>query len=118
MFFVTTFIIVHFSNFGFLFHFVDYFINYPKRVIELETTSIQNLSSKLSSWRRFVDDSICFVKKDSIKFVLDNLNNFHKNLILSRLYMKVIWMQLSEMRSKSFRSERASVDELSFYCIA
>ena len=39
-----------------------------------------NLSSKLSSWRCFVDDSICFVKKDSIKFVLDTLNNFHKNI--------------------------------------
>ena len=39
-----------------------------------------NLSSKLSSWRCFVDDSICFVKKDSIKFVLDTLANFHKKI--------------------------------------
>ena len=30
---------------------------------------------------RFVDEIICFVKKkDSIKFVLDTLNNFHKNI--------------------------------------
>ena len=33
---------------------------------ELETAFIPSLSSKLSSWRSFVDDSICFVKKDSI----------------------------------------------------
>ena len=37
---------------------------------ELETALITSLSSKLSSWRCFVDDSVCFVKKDSIKFVL------------------------------------------------
>ena len=49
-------------------------------MVELETALITNLSSKLSSWRRLVDDSICFVKKDSIKFVLDTLNNFHKNI--------------------------------------
>ena len=47
---------------------------------ELETALIPNLSSKLSSWRRFFDNSICFVRKDSIKYVLDTLNNFHKNL--------------------------------------
>ena len=49
-------------------------------MVELETVLIPNFSSKLSSWRRFVDDSICFVKKDSVKFVLDTLNNFHKNV--------------------------------------
>ena len=49
-------------------------------MVELETALTTNLSSKLSSWRQFVDDSICFEKKDSIKFVLDTLNNFHKNI--------------------------------------
>ena len=49
-------------------------------MVELDTTLIPNLNIKVSSWRRFVDDSICFVKKDSIKFVLDTLNNFHKNI--------------------------------------
>ena len=41
---------------------------------------IPNHSSKISSWRRFVDDSICFVKKDLIKFVRHILNNFHINI--------------------------------------
>ena len=50
-------------------------------MVELETTLIPNLSGKLSSWRHFVDDSICFVKKDSIKFVLHTLNNFHNKNI-------------------------------------
>ena len=37
---------------------------------ELETVLIPNLSGKLFSCRRAVDDSICFVKKDSIIFAL------------------------------------------------
>ena len=49
-------------------------------MFEFETTLIPNLSSKLSSWGRFVDDSICFLKKDSIKFVLDTFNNFLQKL--------------------------------------
>ena len=49
-------------------------------MVELETALITNLSNKLSSWRQFVDDRICFEKKDSIKFVLDTLNNFLKNI--------------------------------------
>ena len=49
-------------------------------MVELETALIPNLSSKLSSWRCFLDDSICFVKKGSIKFVLDTLDNFHKKI--------------------------------------
>ena len=34
----------------------------------------------MSFWKRYVDDSICFVKKDSIQFVLDTLNSFHDNI--------------------------------------
>ena len=49
-------------------------------MVELEIPLVKNLSSKLSSRRPFVDDSICFLKKDSMKFVLDTLNNFHKNI--------------------------------------
>ena len=30
--------------------------------------------------RHFLDHSICFVKQDSIKFVLDTLNSFRKNI--------------------------------------
>ena len=45
---------------------------------ELETALIANFRSNLSSWRHFVDDSIYFVKKDSVKFVLTTFENFHK----------------------------------------
>ena len=49
-------------------------------MVEFETALIPNLSSKPSSWRRFVDNSACSVKKDSIKYVLDTLNNCHKKI--------------------------------------
>ena len=39
---------------------------------ELETALIPKLSSKLSSWRSFVDDNTCFAKKGSIKFVFEH----------------------------------------------
>ena len=45
---------------------------------ELETVLIPNLRSKLPSRRHFVNDSLCFVKTDFMKFVLDTLNNFCK----------------------------------------
>ena len=38
-------------------------------MVEFENALFPNLSSTLSSWRCFVDDSICFLKKESIKFV-------------------------------------------------
>ena len=47
-------------------------------MVEIET-GFQNFSIKLSTWRRFVDDSICFLKKGSIKFVKDAFNNFCKH---------------------------------------
>ena len=53
-------------------------------MVKLETNLIPNLNSKLSSWRRFVDHSIYFVKKDSIKFVLDTFNRFHKVYLCRR----------------------------------
>ena len=49
-------------------------------MVELETALIRNLSSELHFWRHFVDNIICFVKKYSIKFVKDTLDNIHKNI--------------------------------------
>ena len=55
---------------------------------ELETALIPILSSKLFSWRHFVDDSICFAKKRSVKFLLDTLNNLNKKNIKFNKKMK------------------------------
>lgn len=47
-------------------------------MVEIEI-GFQNFSFKLSTWRRFVGESICFLKKGSIKFVKDAFNNFCKH---------------------------------------
>ena len=34
----------------------------------------------MSIWKRFVDDTIAYVKIDAIEFVLSILNSFHENI--------------------------------------
>ena len=48
-------------------------------MIELEKSLIPNLS-KIKFWRRYVDDTICFVKIGSIEYIRSVLNSFHKNI--------------------------------------
>ena len=57
---------------------VHFTFNY--NIVELEKAFIPNLNSNLWFWRHFDDDSIFFVTKGSIKFILDNINNFYKNI--------------------------------------
>ena len=47
-------------------------------MVELERSVIPGLANKLNSWRRFVDDTICYIKADSTDYVLLKLSNFHK----------------------------------------
>ena len=47
-------------------------------MVELERSVIPGLANKLNSWRRYVDSTICYIKMDSIDYVLSKLNNFQK----------------------------------------
>ena len=47
---------------------------------ELEKHTLPFLSNDLTFWRRYVDDTICFIKKTSIKATLDKINAFHPNI--------------------------------------
>ena len=47
-------------------------------MIELENRLVLILNESMTLWRRFVDDAVTFVKNDSIAYVLDQLNSFHK----------------------------------------
>ena len=49
-------------------------------MVDLETSLMPNLSSYMTVWRRYVDDTICYIDPSSIEIVLDMLNNFHKNI--------------------------------------
>ena len=52
-------------------------------MVELERNLIPILTDHLSCWRRYVDDSICFIKNGSVEHVLPTLNSFHSFIKLS-----------------------------------
>ena len=49
-------------------------------MVELERAIIPSLSDKIKLWKRYVDDTIAFVKTDEIKNVLSSLNSYYSNI--------------------------------------
>ena len=49
-------------------------------MVELENYMVPRLSNHLHFWRQYVDDTFTFVKEESIRFVLEQLNSYHPNL--------------------------------------
>ena len=49
-------------------------------LFELENYMVPRLNNHLHFWRRYVDDTLTFVKEESIAFVLEQLNSYHPNL--------------------------------------
>ena len=49
-------------------------------MVELENNLIHTLSEHLTCWKRYVDDTICFIKNDSIDYVISVLNSFHPSI--------------------------------------
>ena len=45
-------------------------------MVELERIVVPTLATHLRFWRRYVDDTICFVKIESIEYILSVINNF------------------------------------------
>ena len=49
-------------------------------MVELENTLVSRLKNYLLFWKRYVDDTLCFVKKGSRDYILSSLNDFHDNI--------------------------------------
>ena len=49
-------------------------------IVELEQNMISTLPKDVSLWKRYVDDTICFVNSNCINHVLELLNSFHSNI--------------------------------------
>ena len=49
-------------------------------MVELETTLVPRLADHLPFWKRYVDDTLCYVKKGSREFIVSTLNDFHENI--------------------------------------
>ena len=52
-------------------------------MVELERSVIPTLMDKMKSWIIYVDDTLCYIKTDSIDYVLKVLNGFHRNIKLT-----------------------------------
>ena len=52
-------------------------------MVEVERSVIPTLMDKIKCWTRYVDDTLCYVKKDSIDYILKMLNGFHRNIQLT-----------------------------------
>ena len=49
-------------------------------MVELENNIVPVLGGNLSLWKRYVDDTICFVKIGTINYIKTILNNFDLNI--------------------------------------
>ena len=49
-------------------------------MVELERNIIPTLSNDILLWKRYVDDTICFIKLTAINKVLETLNSYHTNI--------------------------------------
>ena len=49
-------------------------------MVEWERSVIPTLMDKMKCWTRYVDDTLCYIKTDSIDYVLKILNGFHRNI--------------------------------------
>ena len=48
-------------------------------MVELERTILPTLRENMSPWKRYVDDTISYMKEESIKHVFSKLNGYHNN---------------------------------------
>ena len=49
-------------------------------IVELETSIIPTLGRSLLKWKRYVDDTFCYVKIGTVNDLLNKLNGFHQNI--------------------------------------
>ena len=49
-------------------------------MVELERTLVPKLAQHMYPWNRYVDDTIAWIKQDSVEYVTQQLNSFHENI--------------------------------------
>ena len=49
-------------------------------MVELERTILPTLREHMRPWKRYVDDTIPYIKEESIEHVLSKLNGYHDNI--------------------------------------
>ena len=49
-------------------------------MVELERTILPTLREHVRPWKRYVDDTISYIKEESIEYILSKLNGYHDNI--------------------------------------
>ena len=49
-------------------------------IIELEKSLVPELTSYIKYWKRYVDDTICFIKIEYVEYILSVLDGFDNNI--------------------------------------
>ena len=49
-------------------------------MIELEKSLVSELTSYINYWKRYVDDTICFIKIDYVEYISSVLNGFDNKI--------------------------------------
>ena len=49
-------------------------------MVDLEKNVVPKLSTHMTQWKRYLDDTIAYIKPSYIDYVLSILNSFHKNM--------------------------------------
>ena len=78
-------------------------------MVELERNIIPALSKDISLWKRYVDDTICFIKLTSINKVLEALNSYHANIkftIEIETENKILFLDVLLIRNNSLISTK------------
>ena len=52
-------------------------------MVELERIILPTLREDMSPWKRYVDDTISYIKEEPIEHVLSKLNGYHDNIELT-----------------------------------
>ena len=74
-------------------------------MVELKRNIIPTLSNDISLWKRYVDDTICFIKLTSINKVIETFNSYHKNIkftIEIETESKISFLDILLIRNISF----------------
>ena len=78
-------------------------------MVELEQKMVPTLSNDISLWKRYADDTICFIKLPSIKKVLETLNSYHTNIKLTieiETENKILILDVLLIRNNSLTSTK------------
>ena len=73
-------------------------------IVELERSVIPTLMDKMKCWTRYVDDTLSYIKTDSIHYVLKALNSFHGNIQFTYEFesdSKISFLDLLAIRDSS-----------------